>query len=123
MKFDIDSDSSVAPYQQICDQVVAGVRSGVLATGMRLPTVRGLAAELGLAANTVAKAYRQLEAEGHVETRGRAGTVVLPAQQERVGAGATGGDAIQGSAEAFAEQASRASLDLDAAIGVLRRIW
>lgn len=123
MKFVIDSDSSVAPFQQICDQVVGGVRTGVLATGMRLPTVRGLAAELGLAVNTVAKAYKQLEAEGHVETRGRAGTVILPAEQDRHGAGAPGGDAIQASAEAFAAQASGAGLDLDAAIGVLRRVW
>jgi DNA-binding transcriptional regulator YhcF (GntR family) len=44
--------------------------------GTRLPTVRALAGELGLAVNTVARSYRELEAAGVVETRGRAGTVV-----------------------------------------------
>src|SRR5690606_21134418 len=53
------------------------VRDGLLTPGTRLPAVRQLATDLGVAANTVAKAYRQLEAEGHVETRGRGGTVVL----------------------------------------------
>lgn len=128
MRFSLDADSPVAPYQQICDQVVAGVRSGALATGIRLPTVRGLAAELGLAVNTVAKAYKQLEAEGHVETRGRAGTVVLPGARARRGDGpGTDGvvpsDAIEKAAAGFAVQARRAGLDLDEAIGVLRRLW
>lgn len=44
--------------------------------GTRLPTVRSLARTLGLAPGTVARAYRELEAAGVVETRGRAGTVV-----------------------------------------------
>lgn len=44
-----------------------------------MPTVRRLADDLGLAVNTVARAYRELEAAGLVETRGRAGTVVSAA--------------------------------------------
>jgi DNA-binding transcriptional regulator YhcF (GntR family) len=47
--------------------------------GTRLPTVRRLAADLGLAANTVARAYRELEEAGLIETRGRAGTFVSAA--------------------------------------------
>ena len=50
--------------EQIADQA----RSGALPVGYRLPTVRGLADDLGLAANTVAKAYRALEADGVIET-------------------------------------------------------
>jgi DNA-binding transcriptional regulator YhcF (GntR family) len=60
-------------------QLAAQISGGTLAPGTRLPTVRGLADELGLAANTVARAYRDLEAAGLVETRGRAGTVVSAA--------------------------------------------
>lgn len=66
------------PYEQIRSQIQHLVHTGELLRGARLPTVRRLAADLGLAANTVARAYRQLEADGVVETRGRAGTVIAP---------------------------------------------
>lgn len=64
------------PFQQIHDAVVTAIASGSLLPGQRLPTVRALAAHLGLAVNTVAAAYRSLEAAGVVEGRGRAGTFV-----------------------------------------------
>lgn len=51
----------------------------MLPPGARLPTVRELAGQLGLAVNTVARAYRELEAVGIVETRGRFGTFVARA--------------------------------------------
>ena len=72
----LDHDSPVPPYEQVREQVREQVESGELAAGTKLPTVRGLATELGLAANTVARAYRELEALGLIETRGRAGSVV-----------------------------------------------
>jgi DNA-binding transcriptional regulator YhcF (GntR family) len=56
--------------------VVDLVASGELVAGDRLPPVRTLAGELGLAVNTVARAYRELEASGVIETRGRAGSFV-----------------------------------------------
>lgn len=56
--------------------VIQQIDSGAWAPGERLPSVRGLAQHLGLAANTVAKAYRELEAAGWVHTAGRKGTVV-----------------------------------------------
>lgn len=72
----INPDSAVPPFRQLHNVVVAAVTSGALVPGAKLPTVRGLAAELGLATNTVASAYRSLEAAGVVEGRGRAGTFV-----------------------------------------------
>ncbi|MBK0418986.1 GntR family transcriptional regulator [Leucobacter sp. CSA1] len=72
----LDPGSSAPPFRQLHDAVVRGVASGSLRPGQRLPTVRALAAELGLAANTVASAYRALEESGVVEGRGRAGTFV-----------------------------------------------
>jgi len=111
----IDPSSAVPPFQQIVDEVVAAVREGWLATGEKLPTVRGLAGEVGVAVNTVAKAYRQLEAEGHVETLGRHGTVVR---------GTPGGDDdVSSAATQFAAAARARGLELEAAIGVLRRTW
>ena len=76
---DIDASSAVAPYEQVRASVTALVRSGQLPAHTRLPAVRRLAVDLGLAANTVARAYRELEAAGVVETRGRLGTFVVDA--------------------------------------------
>ena len=72
----VDPGSPVAPYEQVREQLHGQVRSGELAPGTKLPTVRRLAGDLGLATNTVARAYRELEALGVIETRGRAGSVV-----------------------------------------------
>lgn len=73
----LDDRSSVPPYEQIRIQLAAQVSHGVLPAGTRLSTVRRLAGDLGLAVNTVVRAYRELAAAGLVETRGRAGTVVI----------------------------------------------
>ncbi len=72
----IDLMSPVPPYEQIRQQVGAHVAAGLLGGGDRLPTVRALAARLGLSTNTVARAYQELEADGVVLTRRRVGTVV-----------------------------------------------
>lgn len=74
--FEIDPDGQHPPFEQLKAQVVAGVAGGTLIAGTRLPAVRTLAAELGIAPNTVARAYRELEADGLLETRGRNGTIV-----------------------------------------------
>ncbi|RKE18713.1 GntR family transcriptional regulator [Streptomyces sp. TLI_171] len=74
----IDHQSPTPPYEQVRSQIADQARTGELPVGRKLPTVRALAEELGLAANTVARAYRELEADGVVETRGRAGTTVAP---------------------------------------------
>ncbi|WP_328325118.1 MULTISPECIES: GntR family transcriptional regulator [unclassified Streptomyces] len=108
LKIAIDTDAATAPYEQLRAQIAGQARSGKLPAGYRLPTVRGLAEELGLAANTVAKSYRALEADGVIETRGRNGTFVAAA-----------GDAAEReaaeAAQAFAERALRLGLAPDAA--------
>lgn len=74
---DVDPASPVPPYEQVRAALAGQIADGRLPAGTRLPSVRQLAADLALAANTVARAYRELEAAGVVETRGRGGTVVL----------------------------------------------
>ncbi|OLZ65123.1 GntR family transcriptional regulator [Streptomyces sp. IMTB 2501] len=74
----VDTTSPVPPYEQIRTQLAALISSGRLAEGERLPTVRQLAADLGLAAGTVARAYRALEAASLIRTRRGAGTRVAP---------------------------------------------
>ncbi len=72
----LDPQSAVPPFEQVKQAILAAATSGKAAVGTRLPPVRGLATHLGVAANTVARAYRELEQAGVVETRGRAGTVI-----------------------------------------------
>ncbi|NUR60496.1 MAG: GntR family transcriptional regulator [Catenulispora sp.] len=78
MIVELDDASPVPPYEQIRAQVAAMIGSGVLPSGTRLPPIRQLAGDLGLAVNTVARAYRELETGGLVTSRVRTGTVVAP---------------------------------------------
>ncbi|NBE55707.1 GntR family transcriptional regulator [Streptomyces boluensis] len=110
LKIHVDHDAA-APYEQVRAQISEQARSGALPVGHKLPTVRGLAEQLGLAANTVAKAYRALEADGVIETRGRNGTFVAAA-----------GDAAErhaaAAAQSYAREARRLGLDRAAALAV-----
>ena len=76
LNFRVDKGSDVPPYSQLRRAIIAARASGTLAAGDRLPPMRALAAETGLALNTVAKAYKELEAAGAIETRGRAGSFI-----------------------------------------------
>jgi len=133
---EIDPGAGAPPYEQICTQVVAAIRGGALPVGARLPTVRQLAGDLGLAVNTVAKAYKQLESEGHVATRGRNGTVVLPradaagqrvdvpaGERDAAPAEAARGDEANAAAIVLARSAQRLGLSLPEAMGLLRQAW
>ncbi|MFF0189186.1 GntR family transcriptional regulator [Streptomyces sp. NPDC005244] len=72
----VDTTSQVPPYAQIRAQLGALIVTGQLAEGDRLPTVRQLATDLGLAPGTVARAYRELEAAELIRTRRGAGSRV-----------------------------------------------
>ncbi|MGK4583705.1 GntR family transcriptional regulator [Kitasatospora sp. HPMI-4] len=98
MQLRIDHSSATPPYEQVRAQIAEQARSGALPAGLKLPTVRALAEQLGLAANTVARAYRELEADGVVETHGRRGTLIA----------AVGDTAHRLAATAAAEYADRA---------------
>ncbi|MER7764386.1 GntR family transcriptional regulator [Streptomyces sp. NPDC097619] len=114
LKIAVDPGGSVAPYEQLREQIAGQARSGRLPVGFRLPTVRGLAEELGLAANTVAKAYKALEADGVIETRGRNGTFVAAGDAaEREAAGA---------AQAYAERAHRLGLPEERALALAAEV-
>lgn len=78
MDLHIDHDSTTPPYEQVRLGIADLAATGDLPAGTRLPPVRKLAEDLKLAANTVARAYRELEQAGLVETRGRHGTVITP---------------------------------------------
>lgn len=75
----LDPASPEPPFAQLRAQVTAQINDKTLQPGDRLPTVRRLAGDLGIAPNTVARAYRELEADGLIIGRGRAGTFVTDA--------------------------------------------
>ena len=76
---EIDLRSPVPPFEQIRARITDLVAAGELPAGTRLPSVRALAGDLGIAPNTVVRAYRELEAAGVVHTARGKGTVVADA--------------------------------------------
>lgn len=72
----LDNRSGVPFYRQIIDQVLLAIADGRLAPGDRLPTVRSLAVELAVNINTIARAYRELEIVGILDTQQGSGTFV-----------------------------------------------
>ncbi|KAD3632875.1 GntR family transcriptional regulator [Arthrobacter yangruifuii] len=109
----IDAANPLPPYEQLRRQILDAANDGRLAIGTRLPTVRALAGHLGLAVNTVAKAYRELEQAKVVATRSRQGTVI-----------AANGDSSRGrvaeAAAAYAETVRANGVSDDDAVSLLR---
>ncbi|GAB2981708.1 GntR family transcriptional regulator [Saccharothrix stipae] len=76
MEFRIDRSTGLPAYLQLVRQVREALRLGWLGPGDRLPTVRDVVARSGVNANTVLKAYRELELSGLVEARQGSGTFI-----------------------------------------------
>lgn len=109
----IDVTSAVPPYEQIRTQIASLIATGALPAGSQLPTVRDLAADLGVAVGTVARAYRELEAGGRVVSRHRTGTVVAP--------GATlGTAAVHAAVQALVTAARRSGVPDDDVLALVR---
>lgn len=98
----LDTGDPTPPYEQIRRQIALLVDAGELEPDQRLPTVRQLAADLRVAPGTVARAFKELEASGYVQTRRGAGTRVLARQPQRVPA------ALMLLAQRFVDEARRA---------------
>ncbi|MCC8907579.1 MULTISPECIES: GntR family transcriptional regulator [unclassified Curtobacterium] len=111
----IDAGGRIPPFEQVRSQIAAQISAGYLVDGERLPSVRGLADELGLAAGTVARAYQLLEEAGLVQTARGAGTrVIRPAEVP---------SSVTDAARALAAAARAAGLSADQAAAALRDAW
>jgi DNA-binding transcriptional regulator YhcF (GntR family) len=106
------------PYRQLIDGVQRQIERGAILPGDRLPPVRVLADELGLAPNTVARAYRALEDDGWIEGRGRAGTFVTDRLPERPSAVDA---AMAEAAHTYLRRAAQLGVDREGAIRAVRR--
>jgi GntR family transcriptional regulator len=84
--FRLNLESGVPVYRQIMDQVRGGMASGSLAAGDQLPTVRQLAVDLAINPNTVARAYRELELGGLLETHQGTGSFISAQKIKRADA-------------------------------------
>lgn len=112
--YPLDPSSDVPPYEQLRVQIASRAASGDLPAGTKLPTVRALAADLHLAVNTVAKAYRALETDGVVATEGRRGTFI---------ASATDTTEAREAATAYAALARRHGLTRAEALNLVDQSW
>ena len=119
MTFRIDPGSAEAPFAQLRAQILQQISDGTLAPGDRLPAVRRLAEELGIAPNTTARAYRELEADGVLEGRGRSGTFVRATVTE--GRAAPAAASARAAAERYAEATRALGLAPAEALAVVRR--
>lgn len=86
MYIEIDLAAKTPPFEQIKASIIELIAAGQLPAGHKLPPIRQLAGDLGIAPNTVARAYRELEADGLLHSRGRRGTAVvgLPAEAPKI---------------------------------------
>ena len=113
MDFALDPTDRAPASDQLRRQLLERIRSGALPASSKLPTVRGLAEDLGVAPGTVARVYRELEQEGVLETRGRHGTVV-----------AASADPVLHQAElaaaTFADRIRSLGIDADEAVALVR---
>lgn len=111
----IDSAGDRAPFDQVRLGVIELIADGKLLVGARIPTVRALATELGLAANTVARSYRELETAGVIETRGRHGSFVKAGPDARIGA-------AQQAAFEFVKTVRELGIDDDSVVELVRGV-
>jgi DNA-binding transcriptional regulator YhcF (GntR family) len=117
VRIKLERGSAPPASAQIVRQLRAAVDTGRLVPGERLSTVRVLAARLDVVPNTVAKAYRELERDGYLEGRGRAGTFVVDAPPSPPGDLAT---ALHEAARTYLRRAEQLGFSEDAAERALR---
>jgi|ERR1700736_2789146 GntR family transcriptional regulator len=116
--FTVDPHTGVPIYLQLIEQVKRSVALGVLAPGERLPTVKQLATDLTINPNTVARAYRDLERDGVIETSVGRGSFV-----SQNGAGDRAAAALADVASSTVDAAVREAKSMGLKRGQVREIF
>lgn len=119
----IDADSATAPFEQVRTQIASAVAAGQLSAGTKLPTVRQLATDLGLATNTVARAYRELEADAVIATHGRGGTFVRSDVLDEPTAHSSAADLARAAAADYVHTVRRLGLNSQEAARLVQNTW
>ena len=113
----VDVLDPTPPYEQLRRQLADLIGSGVLSPGDRMPPVRQLAADLGLAVGTVARTYRELEQAGYVRSRRGGGTRVATTAPSPP----TPKRALEEAAAAYLDRARALGLSPEDAVEAVRR--
>lgn len=116
----VSASDPTPPYEQVRRQLADLIGGGVLHRGDRLPPLRQLAGDLGLAVGTVARAYRELEAAGLVVSRRGGGTRVADRPPRPPDAGIHDPD-LDRAAEEYVWRARAAGADRAAILAALHR--
>ena len=119
----IDANSATAPFEQVRTQIASAVAAGQLSAGTKLPTVRQLATDLGLATNTVARAYRELEADAVIATHGRGGTFVRSDVLDEPTAHSSAADLARAAAADYVHTVRRLGLNSQEAARLVQNTW
>ncbi|HEU4866329.1 MAG TPA: GntR family transcriptional regulator [Actinomycetota bacterium] len=118
----VDPSSPLPPFEQVRAQIATMISAGVLTEGTRVPTIRQLAKDLGLASGTVARSYRELELSGLLIPRGRHGTFVAPVP-DRMRRRSEVEGLLAGPAQTFAMQARQLGVDATKALEIVRKAF
>ncbi len=120
MILSVDPSRALPVYEQVREQIRRMVAAGTLAPGARLPTIRQLAADLGLAKGTIERAYELLEGDTVIERHGRNGTYVADVAPSTKRERTVG---LEQAAEALVIVARQLGADEDDAVRALRAVW
>lgn len=115
LSIDLDIASAIPASEQLLRQIRSHILSGSLPAEFKLPSVRQLAADLDLAAGTVAKVYAALEAEGMVTTSRSKGTRIAP--------GKAVPNEVTRAAMQYIRQVKRSGSSMEEASGVVENLW
>lgn len=111
----VDVTDPTPPYEQIRRQLLGLIRSGALEAGRKLPSIRQLAGDLRIAPGTVARAYKELETAGLIESTRASGSRVRPGQQAET--------TLRDAAEQYATHALKSGVSLGEALSAVRAAW
>jgi DNA-binding transcriptional regulator YhcF (GntR family) len=118
----IDAASATPPFEQVRAHIAGVIASGELPPGTKLPTVRQLAQDIGLAAKTAARVYHELEADGLVATYGRRGTFVRSEITEPGSRSAVAAQAREAAAQ-FTKRSRKLGLSRSEAVQLVDQSW
>lgn len=118
---DIDKGSATPVYVQLTEQIHLLIHRGELPPGSAMPTVRSLAVELGINANTVARVYRELQSEGFLRLERGVGTFVAEGPREQIAAREF--ETIAGKARQLVTVSRRAGLSSRELVQLIEKLW
>ena len=84
MFIQIEPESDIPIYEQVTQQIIEGIAKGNMKPGDALPSVRNLAADLGVNMHTVNKSYHELEAKGIVTIRAKSGAIIRSVEEREL---------------------------------------